>query len=536
MKKTALLLCAALMALVSCHKEIIDTPAGHEPAAEITFNLSATHPGGDGTKAVKTGWETGDVIFVFFSGASAPAYLEMKWNGTGWEETPKNWLSLTDGESGTMRAVYLPFGSGLTVSADSEGNFVFSETQESYYLTATLGYTVEGSTVSGSFAMKVPEGYVQFFLNLPAMLAPYKAYATVELREPKLTPLGIASIAANGDITHTPIVHGAPLKGYLYNKEVKTGSEAEGYLFSGILDWDARGEAKDYRFTLYAKATSPMPPITIEKYYQKEYLANTLHKDDNTRRALLLPDNLSSWKELMDYRPIDLGCNIDLGGGVKRRIYWSSRNLGASSDFPTADTDDARKATWGDYYAWGAIQTHYEAGTAYDDSPTWKSGMTGYNWASCPFETAGDGSKFNKYTINDSFAESGTADGLTVLDRNDDAASQMLGGAWRMPTADEWRVLLSHVDRAWDNTNKGVTVTIEGGTPWTAPTIFLPAAGAFYLYTNRLSDQGNSCHYWSSSLNDINSFTAIGFTIGESGLSPVSYDRKTGHSIRPVMD
>ena len=71
MKKLAIVCCAALLALLSCQKEsldIMETPQTPEiPAAKISFNLDATHPDGAGTKAVKTGWETGDVIFVFCS-------------------------------------------------------------------------------------------------------------------------------------------------------------------------------------------------------------------------------------------------------------------------------------------------------------------------------------------------------------------------------------------------------------------------------------------------------------------------------------
>ena len=84
------------------------------------FKLSATHP--DDTKAVKAAWEENDVIFVFFSGQASPKYLELKWDGTTWKNTPKNELALADSETGTLRAVYLPFGSNASVSADG-GSF-----------------------------------------------------------------------------------------------------------------------------------------------------------------------------------------------------------------------------------------------------------------------------------------------------------------------------------------------------------------------------------------------------------------------------
>ena len=116
MKKNFAIVLAALAALtLSCQKEMVETSEKlNEPAPEeIIFDLTATHP--ESTKAIKTGWESGDIIFVFFTGKAAPAYLEMKWDGTEWQNTPRNDLSLSSGESGTMRAVYLPYGSNLTV-------------------------------------------------------------------------------------------------------------------------------------------------------------------------------------------------------------------------------------------------------------------------------------------------------------------------------------------------------------------------------------------------------------------------------------
>ena len=125
MKKTLMILCAVALALVSCNTDF--TPVEENDPVQVVFKLSAIHPDGAATKAVKTGWESGDVIFVFFSGQTAPAHLEMKWTGSSWENETKGNLSLRDDETGTMTAVYLPFGSGATVKAE-EGTYQFSET------------------------------------------------------------------------------------------------------------------------------------------------------------------------------------------------------------------------------------------------------------------------------------------------------------------------------------------------------------------------------------------------------------------------
>ena len=216
---------AAVVALVSCSKEGLDPINGNEPAGAtaITFNLNANHP--EATKAVKSGWENGDVIFVFFSGATAPKHLKMIYNESSWtseeydgSEHIPGALGLENGNTGTMRAVFLPFGSDATVSA-SGTSFTFSTTYYAYYLTATLDYTVTNNTVSGAFDMTIPSGYVQFFVEDEN--ATDGAYT---LGTDPVKPVGIASIAANGNITEASLSAGDDMVGYAYQ---------DGYLFSG---------------------------------------------------------------------------------------------------------------------------------------------------------------------------------------------------------------------------------------------------------------------------------------------------------------
>lgn len=216
---------AAVVALISCSKEGLDPVNVDEPAGAtaITFNLNANHP--EATKAVKSGWENGDVIFVFFSGAAAPKHLKMTYNGSSWTSEEYNGsehipgaLGLENGATGTMRAVFLPFGSDATVSA-SGTSFTFSTTYYAYYLTATLDYTVTNNTVSGAFDMTIPSGYVQFFVEDEN--ATDGAYT---LGTDPVKPVGIASIAANGNITEASLSAGADMVGYAYQG---------GYLFSG---------------------------------------------------------------------------------------------------------------------------------------------------------------------------------------------------------------------------------------------------------------------------------------------------------------
>ena len=236
MKKYLILMLAAAASLVSCGKETL-APETDVPeiinetvqTAPISFNLTATHP--DATKAVKHDWEDGDAIFVFFDNVAAPKHLKMTfdeafltWNSSEYDGaaiTPGA-LGLKNGDNGTMRAVFLPFGSDATVSA-SGTSFTFSETYYAYYLTATLDYTVADNKVSGAFNMVIPEGYVQFFVE--------DAEAVDEaclLGTDAVIPTGVASIAADGTITETSDkTAGDDMTGYAYSG---------GYLFSGKLN------------------------------------------------------------------------------------------------------------------------------------------------------------------------------------------------------------------------------------------------------------------------------------------------------------
>ena len=225
MKKYLILMLAVAAALVSCGKDTLALETVQ--ATPITFNLSANHP--DATKAVKSGWESGDAIFVFFTGAAAPKHLKMTYDGTSWTSAEYNAatqtagaLGLKNGDTGTMCAVFLPFGSDATVSADGT-SFKFSTTYYAYYLTATLPYTVTDNAVSGAFNMVIPEGYVQFFVE--------DASATdggYTLGTDAVIPVGVASIDKDGNVVETSDkVAGNDMTGYAYS---------EGYLFSGKLN------------------------------------------------------------------------------------------------------------------------------------------------------------------------------------------------------------------------------------------------------------------------------------------------------------
>ena len=156
---------------------------------------------------------------------------------------------------------------------------------------------------------------------------------------------------------------------------------------------------------------------------------------------------------------------VDLGLSVK----WAKCNVGAEKE------KDA-----GLYFDWGET-TGYTASQVGTDKE--------FSWSAYKYENGGsDLTKYNQ------------SDGKTVLESADDAATQIMGSDWRMPTKDEFQELLDNTDKLWTTIN-GVSgykfTSIKEG--YQNNSIFIPAAG--YCYNGSVYSVGNYGDVWSSSLN-----------------------------------
>lgn len=411
MKRVIALICAAV-ALLSCSKESYSPQA----VSEIVFDLSASHPDDGSTKAVKTGWETGDVIFVFFSKQVSPNYLEMKWTGSKWEMTPHG-ISLAENESGNMLGVYLPFGSDATV-VKSNSYYVFSPAYYSYYLSSKISYQVKDGKVTGRFNMQIPQGYVQFFVNDADAVD-----GVASLSDARLKPAGIKHIYASASIVEygDDLVAGDPVPGYVYDKENKTGSEAKGYLFSGILVDAARNKSQNYQFDLVVKGKRYMTSKT-----------GTMYTSASAGRAINITG--LGWTDVTP-QPVDLG----LPSGVK----WANVNVGAYSEYD-----------YGDFFCWAEVTPHYTKGNNLAwGNDIWRPGIyNGYDkgdykyfWYNSSTKIA----KIYKYCNDSSKGSSGKTDALVTLEPMDDAATYNWGDPWRTPTKDEITELIENTDYEW---------------------------------------------------------------------------------------
>ena len=492
MKKNHLLAALAALALVSCQKETaeiipVETPA-EEPKTEnpvkVVFDLeinSPDDPAAPGTKAVKTGWEPGDVVYVGLRTSNSGIILTMTRTASSWEYTYKpayeaNLQAIASSDSGDAGAVYMPFGAQ---SEPTDYSFYYSSYRDqlvfpdndgyySYHMTASGKFTTEvdednNVVIRAALNMKIPEGYVQFFVEETAADNPLTTQ--MELRNRNLQPCGLGrrNIVA-GESTYYEEALGAPLKGYYYKK---TGDAKGGWLFSGILAPEARNTPTDYHFTL-VKRNEGQETV----YLRQSRLARTYYRGESEGRAMKIT---GTWVP-HEYIPLDLKTEIWISSTLRRRIYWADRNLGA-----------ATPQDFGHYYAWGETEPYYDSYTVTESDADYGCRRVrlnlktekpkGYDWNSYKHSNGivMDKEYYDRYRreITDNnynsgswsmetgtnpvykrdslllygitkygyyestWAGEGTRDYKGVLDPEDDAAHVNMGLDWRMPTEDE---------------------------------------------------------------------------------------------------
>lgn len=216
-----------------------------------------------------------------------------------------------------------------------------------------------------------------------------------------------------------------------------------------------------------------------------------------------------------EHEAVDLG----LSSGIK----WANCNVGAFA----ADE-------YGDYFAWGETDPYYMSGHSQDNPCSdWRSrtnpAITGYDWVSYKFNLGTDYyGPFSKYVTRGSY---GTIDNNTVLDTEDDAAHSNWGGSWRMPTDADWTELQNECTWTWTALygKNGYQVTGPNGK-----SIFLPAAG--YRYATNRDSVGSLGAYWSSTLDTVDPYKAMGVGFDSVGPFSGSALRAYGYSVRPVKD
>lgn len=187
---------------------------------------------------------------------------------------------------------------------------------------------------------------------------------------------------------------------------------------------------------------------------------------------------------------------VDLGYGLK----FATCNLGAE-----------KPEDYGMYFQWGSIEGELITNKQ------------------CPYIIWGV-HYINKYNNGDF---DGTVDNKLVLDASDDAATQMLGSDWRIPTYNE----LSMLTDTNKFTSEWIQINGVNGRRFTSKengnSIFIPASG--WCNDSSLKNRGEDCSLWSSSLDEDYSGDAWYLRFHSDDWYMTGYSRCNGCSIRPVF-
>lgn len=266
-----------------------------------------------------------------------------------------------------------------------------------------------------------------------------------------------------------------------------------------------------------------------------------------------------------DYEQINGHDYVEIGG-----LKWATMNVGATT------VAESNATAFGDFYAWGEIDTYYNSYT--DTSVSWykKTNLThipgtdtlkkySHNWINY---CTGD-------TQNNNFQEWSPVpyDNNYQLTANYDVARKEWGGTWRMPTKDDFdNLYLACVDYDFSNTGtSGGTnaalkplpddgnITKEGiywvpqnstveGYPYNVAGVlfvmrddikqrlFFPAAGN--IKETKRQSANTLCSYWSATAQNDNLQSAWPLYLSrDNGINrnaPLA--RCIGLSIRPVSD
>ena len=221
---------------------------------------------------------------------------------------------------------------------------------------------------------------------------------------------------------------------------------------------------------------------------------------------------------------VDMG-EVDING-VKKHLYWATCNVGAENPWD-----------YGDYFAWGETTTK--------DTYTWD------NYAFMQ-EGLSDSEHITKYTFADGQTDCIWYDGggnyigdgkTSFADYNyvDDAARQIWGGDWHIPTDAEWMALRDATLYDWewttdylgDGSNHAGRIVTRKSGPCSGNSIFLPAAGD--LSGASLFLAGSNGFYWSSCLNEDDSKCAKNVDFNSGVVARNDFIRYDGNSIRPVF-
>ena len=450
MKKMILILGGLALLTVGCNKVgTVETPAEEttmESPRQLTVDITVNKEGD--TRSVKTGWEEGDKVYVFFdhffldyltdpeigtSGFSDDVqYLTLTYNGNSWQSEFSDEALvkyLRSQSSGSLVAVYysdlVPEFRAIHGKRGAKEEFYIEvkngTNQLGFYLfDQECSYSVADGKLTASLNMHLHEKSVLFYVS-GLSLTPGGYYHTLKSEQIGNNELtSIASTNMNDEGFAAPLISTAVSTA---NKPIYATYRPEGAFFNGrISSSDYIGAYTDYVITITDNMTSPTTTDDVVYAY--------------SRRAKLFG------KDAIELLPLD-------------NPIWVKR-------LPSSET--------GGY-------------------------LNGHRWV-----RMGDG---RKWAVDNVGAGNGN-DAGTLMTWDEAAAYSEWGDGWRLPTMDEWDALFeatNHQPRRYydiDGNFAGIRMTY-GNDPETfvVSMLYLPVTGRIDLWTNTHYEQ-NEGYYWSS--------------------------------------
>ena len=332
MKKSILFICGLALLAAGCAKEQTIDIQQEETPRQLTVNVTVNHDGPD-TRAVKTGWEDGDKVYVvfdnFFTDGTKVYYLTLTREGDSWKSEFSDQALvdyLLDKKSGKLAAAYCSGGaldlkyksaSVIEVSNWAElPGFVLSTSQAVQY------NVTDANELKATITMTLTSPSVQFFIE------------GVEKDKAGNYSL-IDDHLCKYSVKNFQLVSSSPKAGIEYGSlgEIITGAYyKEGVQFCCRLSLASVGKETEYVITIIDNCGTPDD--------DSDDITYTLTKTAtlNNRDAVKLPPLTSSrWTKSIAGHDF-----VELGEGLK----WATMNVGA-------DTPEA----YGDYFAWGEAKT-----------------------------------------------------------------------------------------------------------------------------------------------------------------------------------
>ncbi len=247
MKKRLLFLISAVALLLSAAACSIEEP--EQSLRHLDFDITVTSDLG-GTRAVKTGWEVGDNIYMIFDDflcenkeSNKAYYLTLTYNGSKWEGTfsdPALEQYLLGRSEGLLAASYIPFYEpqffyNTTFGVDYAGNPPCT-----YFLRCSnVPYTVSGSKLSATLNLSI-DTFVHFYLgNMPDADSGRYTFVCGKVMASHFGPANNHGEGPTWGSSNT--MYGANIPGMPYKG---------GLSFSGRLHYQFNGHPADYEIKI----------------------------------------------------------------------------------------------------------------------------------------------------------------------------------------------------------------------------------------------------------------------------------------------